>query len=77
MNQALCVQPKLAGTGDLTASLLSNSHALITSSHEVPMKNNLFSAVKNSDMTAIGTREEERDNKLVCVEEKGLSSVPK
>jgi len=47
------------------------------SSHKVPVKNNLFSAVKNSNMTEISTREEERDNKLVCVEKKVLNSGPK
>lgn len=55
MNQALGVQPKLASIWDLAASLLSNSRALITSSHEVPVKNNSFSAAKNSDMTVIST----------------------
>lgn len=65
MNQALGVQPKLAAIWDLAASLLSNSRALITSSHEVPVKNNLFSAVKNSDVTVISTGEEERGDKSV------------
>lgn len=77
MNRVWCVQPKLAGTCDLIASHLSNKHTLITSSHKVPVKNNLFSAVKNSNMTEISTTEEERDNKLVCVEKKVLNSGPK